>query len=241
MMFSSTASCTASSLCRSWRSTMARSGDGCAWRRCAGLNFAAAITITPFEPADWRSFRGCSRPSIREPSRRRSFAAARSSSTCCSAAACAAAPARCSSVRLDPGSPRSLSASRTMRQNRASAPPSTLLTRAPRALLSGQAGSEWRLAPLIASGDIDLHQINPAEMSPGEFTALVCRGVTEHDPAVVVIDSLNGYLQAMPQERFLALEIHLLLSYLNQHGVLTISVMAQHGLVGVVESPIDLS
>jgi circadian clock protein KaiC len=56
-----------------------------------------------------------------------------------------------------------------------------------------------------------------------------------------VIDSLNGYLQAMPQERFLALEIHQLLSYLNQQRVLTILVMAQHGLVGVVESPIDLS
>ena len=78
-------------------------------------------------------------------------------------------------------------------------------------------------------------------MSPGEFTALVCRGVTERNAAVVVIDSLNGYLQAMPQERFLALEIRELLSYLNPHGVLTILVMAQHGLVGVVESPIDLS
>jgi circadian clock protein KaiC len=94
---------------------------------------------------------------------------------------------------------------------------------------------------VIASGNIAVQQINPAEMSPGEFTALVCRGVTEQNATVVVIDSLNGYLQAMPQERFLALEIHQLLSYLNQHGVLTILVMAQHGLVGVVESPIDLS
>jgi circadian clock protein KaiC len=72
------------------------------------------------------------------------------------------------------------------------------------------------LEPLIASGGIVLHQINPAEMSPGEFTALVCRGVIERNATVVVIDSLNGYLQAMPQERFLALEIHQLLSYLNQ-------------------------
>src|SRR5260370_16798682 len=78
-------------------------------------------------------------------------------------------------------------------------------------------------------------------MSAGELPALVWRGVTERNAAVVVIDSLNGYLQAMPQERFLALEIHQLLSYLNQHRVLTILVMAQHGLVGVVESPIDLS
>ena len=96
------------------------------------------------------------------------------------------------------------------------------------------------LSPLIASGAIDLHEINPAEMSPGEFTALVCRGATERKATVVVIDSLNGYLQAMPQERFLSLEIHQLLAYLNQRGVLTILVMAQHGLVGAVESPIDL-
>jgi circadian clock protein KaiC len=95
--------------------------------------------------------------------------------------------------------------------------------------------------PLMASGEIALHQINPAEMSPGEFTALVCRGVAERNSTVVVIDSLNGYLQAMPQEGFLALEIHQLLTYLNQHRVLTILVMAQHGMVGVVESPIDLS
>jgi len=97
------------------------------------------------------------------------------------------------------------------------------------------------ITPLIASGVIDLHEINPAEMSPGEFTALVCHGVAEGNARVVVVDSLNGYLQAMPQERFLPLEIHQLLSYLNQRGVLTILVMAQHGLVGAVESPIDLS
>jgi circadian clock protein KaiC len=102
-------------------------------------------------------------------------------------------------------------------------------------------GIGMELGPLLESRDIVLHQINPAEMSPGEFTALVCRGVIERNTTVVVIDSLNGYLQAMPQERFLALEIHQLLSYLNQLGVLTILVMAQHGLVGVVESPIDLS
>ena len=108
-------------------------------------------------------------------------------------------------------------------------------------IIERASGIGMEVGPLIASGNIDLHQINPAEMSPGEFTALVCRGVTERNATVVVIDSLNGYLQAMPQERFLALEIHQLLSYLNQNGVLTILVMAQHGLVGVVESPIDLS
>jgi circadian clock protein KaiC len=108
-------------------------------------------------------------------------------------------------------------------------------------IIERASGIGMEVGPLIASGNIALHQINPAEMSPGEFTALVCRGVTERNAAVVVIDSLNGYLQAMPQERFLPLEIHQLLSYLDQQGVLTIMVMAQHGMVGVVESPIDLS
>jgi len=102
-------------------------------------------------------------------------------------------------------------------------------------------GLGMNIGPLIASGKIDLHEIDPAEMSPGEFTALVCRGVIERNTTVVVIDSLNGYLQAMPQERFLSIEIHQLLAYLNQRGVLTILVMAQHGLVGALESPIDLS
>jgi len=78
-------------------------------------------------------------------------------------------------------------------------------------------------------------------MSPGEFTALVCREANQRNATVVVIDSLNGYLQAMPQERFLALEIHQLLAHLNQRAVLTMLVVAQHGLVGAVEAPIDLS
>jgi circadian clock protein KaiC len=94
---------------------------------------------------------------------------------------------------------------------------------------------------LISSRNIKLREVNPAEMPPGEFTALVCREVVERNASIIVIDSLNGYLQSMPQERFLALEIHQLLSYLNQRGVLTILVVAQHGLVGAVESPIDLS
>jgi len=102
-------------------------------------------------------------------------------------------------------------------------------------------GLGMEIGPLIAEGAMELHEINPAEMSPGEFTALVCRGVLERNARIVVIDSLNGYLEAMPQERFLALEIHQLLSFLNRHEVLTILIMAQHGMVGVVEAPIDLS
>ena len=110
----------------------------------------------------------------------------------------------------------------------------------PTSIQERSSGLGMNIRPLIASGTIDLQEINPAEMSPGEFTVLVCHAVAEQSAKIVVIDSLNGYLQAMPQERFLPLEIHQLLSYVNQHGVLTILVMAQHGLVGAVEAPDDL-
>jgi circadian clock protein KaiC len=90
-------------------------------------------------------------------------------------------------------------------------------------------------------GLLTAQQIDPAEMPPGEFSHIV-RGAVERDRArVVVIDSLNGYMNAMPQERFLLVHMHELLTYLAHQGVLTILTMAQHGLVGKMESPIDLS
>lgn len=93
----------------------------------------------------------------------------------------------------------------------------------------------------LDSGLIRFRQIDPAELSPGEFAANV-RNSVEHDKArIVIIDSLNGYLNAMPDERFLTLQMHELLSYLGQQGVLTILVLAQHGLVGPMETPLDIS
>ena len=69
-----------------------------------------------------------------------------------------------------------------------------------------------------------------------------CDAASKTDHAgVVVIDSLNGYLNAMPDGRFLILQMHELLTYLNQQGVLTILVLAQHGLVGPMETPLDIS
>ena len=97
------------------------------------------------------------------------------------------------------------------------------------------------LQPALDAGLIRLQQIDPAELSPGEFASAVRRSVEGNDARVVVIDSLNGYLNAMPDERFLILQMHELLSYLGQQGVLTILVLAQHGLVGPMETPIDLS
>jgi len=97
------------------------------------------------------------------------------------------------------------------------------------------------LPAAYASGLLHYKQIDPAELSPGEFAALVRRSVEDDGARVVVIDSLNGYLNAMPDERFLILQMHELLSYLAQQGVLTLLVLAQHGLMGPMETPIDLS
>ena len=93
----------------------------------------------------------------------------------------------------------------------------------------------------VASGRLAIQQIDPAEMSPGEFAAIVRDGVEKQNARVVVIDSLNGYLNAMPNEKFLILQMHELLSYLNQLGVVTLLVLAQHGLMGPMQSPLDIS
>ncbi len=93
----------------------------------------------------------------------------------------------------------------------------------------------------IEAGLLRIQQIDPAELSPGEFASIVRRSVEVDEARVVVIDSLNGYLSAMPDERFLILQMHELLSYLGQMGTLTLLVLAQHGLVGPVQGPIDLS
>ncbi|MFY9826699.1 MAG: ATPase domain-containing protein [Thermoanaerobaculia bacterium] len=93
----------------------------------------------------------------------------------------------------------------------------------------------------LAEGRIAIRQIDPAELSPGEFAEQVRRSA-EGGARVVVIDSLNGYQHAMADERFLVLHLHELLSYLSQQGVLTILVMAQAGILGeTIQSPVDLS
>lgn len=93
----------------------------------------------------------------------------------------------------------------------------------------------------VDAGRIVIQQIDPAEMSPGEFAAVVRDGVETQKANVVVIDSLNGYLNAMPNEKFLMLQMHELLSYLDQLGVVTILVLAQHGLTGPMQTPLDVS
>lgn len=108
-------------------------------------------------------------------------------------------------------------------------------------LYARAAGLGVNLQEYVDQGLITVQQIDPAEMSPGQFTQLVRNAVEQRDVRVLLIDSLNGYLNAMPDERFLVLQVHELLSYLNQLGVLTIMVLAQHGLLGHMQTPIDLS
>ena len=96
------------------------------------------------------------------------------------------------------------------------------------------------LEPAIKSGIITVQQVDPSELSPGEFAVRIQRYVTA-GCKLVAIDSLNGYLNAMPGEKYLNNQLHELSSYLNQQGVVTILVLAQHGLVASAEAPIDLS
>ena len=96
------------------------------------------------------------------------------------------------------------------------------------------------LEPDIKRGLIIAQQVDPAEISPGEFASRILQRVKEGFK-LIVIDSLNGYLNAMPGEKYLNNQLHELSSYLNQQGVVTILVLAQHGLVATAEAPVDLS
>jgi circadian clock protein KaiC len=98
------------------------------------------------------------------------------------------------------------------------------------------------LAGAIESGTVTLQQIDPAELAPGEFVQAVRHAVTERRTSIVVIDSLNGYLNAMPGERFLTIQLHELLMYLGQQSVATIMIGAHQGLIGnAMHTPVDAS
>ena len=94
----------------------------------------------------------------------------------------------------------------------------------------------------VRAGRVSAQQIDPAMLSPGEFIYRVRHAVENQHARIVVIDSLNGYLNAMPGEKFLTIQMHELLTYLGERGVLTLIIVAQHGLLGEgVEAPVDLS
>lgn len=92
------------------------------------------------------------------------------------------------------------------------------------------------------AGRVSIHQLDPASVSPGEFVQRVRDAVERDGARMIIIDSLNGYQSAMPQERFLSVQLHELLTYLNQNGVTTLLVLSQHGVLGEsVAAPVDLS
>jgi circadian clock protein KaiC len=91
------------------------------------------------------------------------------------------------------------------------------------------------------SGSLKIQQVDPAELSPGEFANAARCAVEQHGSTFLVIDSLNAYLQAMPGEQYLILQMHELLSYLNQQGITTMLILGQHGILGDVRSEVDLS
>ena len=97
------------------------------------------------------------------------------------------------------------------------------------------------LAGLMETGSLLVEQVDAAELSPGEFTAKVRECVGRTGAATVVIDSLNGYQAAMPEEHFLLLHIHELLQFLNRQGATTFLTVAQHGLVGDMRAPVEVT
>jgi circadian clock protein KaiC len=97
------------------------------------------------------------------------------------------------------------------------------------------------LEKMVQSGKLEIQQVDAAELSPGEFTARVRRCAEVHDAKTIVIDSVNGYQAAMPGENALILHIHELLQYLNRQGATTLLTVAQHGLVGDMRTPVDVT
>jgi circadian clock protein KaiC len=112
----------------------------------------------------------------------------------------------------------------------------------PHTLLSRCRELNVHIAPHVESGAITLQQIDPAELTPGEFIHTIRLAVERDSAKIVVIDSLNGYLNAMPAEHFLTIQLHEMLMYLGQRGVATILIGAHQGLIGSqMNTPVDAS
>lgn len=97
------------------------------------------------------------------------------------------------------------------------------------------------IEPYLKSGQLTVVPLDPAEVSAGEFAHMVRHAVEEQNAQVVVIDSLNAYLQAMPGSKYLMLQMHELLTYLNHRNIVTILILAQHGVLGEMRNDVDMS
>ena len=103
------------------------------------------------------------------------------------------------------------------------------------------AGLNFGLDELAENGMIAVTQIDPAELSPGELTTRIRHAVEKDGVKVIYLDSLNGYLHSMGEERYVNLQLHELVTYLNQQGVVTMIVVAPAGMMGQMASPIDVT
>ena len=110
-----------------------------------------------------------------------------------------------------------------------------------RALLKRSKGLGFDIEARIADGMIDLQPIDPAELSPGEFVDRIRKAVEVDGAQLLVIDSLNGYLNAMAEEQHVLIQLHEILAYLAQLGITTIMINSQQGLIGHMASPLDIS
>ena len=108
-------------------------------------------------------------------------------------------------------------------------------------LAARAAGLNFELESMIENGTVTAMQIDPAELSPGELASRVQVAVEREGVRVVYLDSLNGYLQSMGEDRFLNLQLHELVTYLNQQGVVTILIVTPQGLLGNMQSPVDVT
>lgn len=93
----------------------------------------------------------------------------------------------------------------------------------------------------VNSGNLILRKVDPAELTPGQFASILRDSTAEDKVDMVIIDSLNGYIHAMPEQQFLMLQLHELLSYLGSKGIVTIMVLAQAGIMGSMQTPLDLT
>lgn len=97
------------------------------------------------------------------------------------------------------------------------------------------------IAEAVRLNRLGWKRANPSRLSPGQFVWQVRREVEDRGARVVVIDSLNSYLSTMPEEQALTLQMHELLTYLNNKGIVTILILAQQGIIGDIQNPVDLS
>ncbi|HLM59586.1 MAG TPA: ATPase domain-containing protein [Pyrinomonadaceae bacterium] len=116
-----------------------------------------------------------------------------------------------------------------------------LFDEAPETLYKRTAALGLEVEKYVEERLINIRQIKLAELTPGELGHMISQEIEKNNTRMVIIDSVNGYLMSTPQERFLMMQFHELLAYLNRRGIVSILIVGQYGLIGNMRSPIDMS